>query len=105
VIENPQAIKHCNEKGRVLADAMVTLYESARAYRADWDANGIGAVLPNTTEEVKDGAHTDGRPLMTGAKANALYAAAGAIVTWFEAGNPSRITQVRQIAVNGASRF
>ena len=104
-INNPVAVRHCNEKGRVFADALLTVYDTAKKYKTDWDANSIGTLIPNTADLVEDGSATDGRYPCTGAKFNALYTLSGTIITFFETGTPSRIDQIRQVAVNGGARW
>lgn len=106
LIQNPQAVKFCNDKGRVMADVLVQTYQTSVAFLAEWNANAnLAVALPNTADVVDDTADRDGRQLMTGTKINSLVAAAQAMVTWFETGSPSRITLLRQIAVNGQPRF
>lgn len=104
-ITAPLTVRFSNEKARVFADSLVTTYETARAFSANWEALGIAAVCPNTADLVADGSEIDGRGRVTGAKLNALKTQADALLTWFEAGSPSRITQFRQIAVTGGSRI
>lgn len=104
-ITAPLAVRFSNEKARIFADSLVTTYETARAFSANWDALGLAAVVPNTADLVADGSNIDGRGPVTGAKLNALKTQADAMITWFEAGTPSRITQFRQIAVTGSARF
>jgi hypothetical protein len=104
-ITNQQAVRFCNEKARAFADSLETTYETARKYKAEWDANSLGTVLTDTADVVVDGAASDGRKVLTGAKAQALYTAASQMITWFETGTPSRIERVRQVSVNGQAKF
>ena len=69
-ITSPQAIKFSNEKIRVAADLLAQLDNFASATIAQWNAAGGSALIPNTADVIADGAATDGRPIITGAKAN-----------------------------------
>ena len=69
-ITSPQAIKFSNEKIRVAADLLAQLDNFAAAMINEWDAAGGSSLIPNTSDVIIDGAATDGRPVITGAKAN-----------------------------------
>lgn len=108
-ITNPEAVAFSNAFSRVFADALVTAYDSAVAYKAYWDArSNLSALFPNSAAEiVADGADVDGRPQMTGDKVQALYTQAGTIITWGDVvvGGKTRIVWLRTMAVNGRSRI
>lgn len=108
-ITNPEAVKFSNEFSRVFADALVTAYDSAVAYKAYWDARvNLTGLFPNLDIEiVADGADVDGRPAMTGQKVQGLYTQAGSVIAWGDVvvGGKTRITWLRTMAVNGKSRF
>lgn len=107
-ITNPIAVKFSNEKVRVLADSFVTAYETAVAFKAEWDANTLGTLFTDSASEiVADNADQDGRYILSGQKANALYTAATSFITWCDTvvATKTRIAWLRGIAVNGAARF
>jgi hypothetical protein len=108
-ITNPEAVKFSNEFVRVFADALVTAYDSAVAYKAYWDARSyLTALFPDSDVEiVDDGSAQDGRPAMTGQKVQALYNQATAILAWGDTlvGGKTRITWLRTMAVNGRSKL
>lgn len=107
-ITNPEAVKWSNECVRVFADAIVTAYDTAVAYKAKWDArSNLSALFPDSAVEiVADNSDVDGRPQMTGQKVQALYAQATAIIAWGDTvvGGKTRITWLRTMAVNGSAR-
>jgi hypothetical protein len=111
-IVQPQTVRFSNEKGRVMADTAEQLYQTAKRFQQEWAAliTAVG-VVPNTPDQIADGAHAtlgnsaDGRKPMTGAQLNNCKALADAMVTWFETGAPTRIVQLQQFSVNGAAKF
>ena len=107
-VTNPATVRFCNEKVRVYADSLVTDYETARAFVAQWAAGGMAALIPNSAaENIVDGSATDGRFPINGQQVNALLTAANAQITWFETvvSGSTRIALIRQIAVGGGSRI
>lgn len=106
-INNAEAVKFSNEKARVFADSMVTAYETATKFKAQYDAQGLDTVFPNTSEVVEDGSSTDGRTPMTGQKIRALYTAATDLISWGDTviAGKTRIIWLRTMHVNGQSRF
>jgi hypothetical protein len=107
-ITNPEAVQFSNQFVRVFADSLVTAYDTAAAYKAYWDArSNLSALFPNSAAEiVADGADVDGRPAMNGAKVQALYTQAVSVIAWGDTvvSGQTRITWLRQMAVNGKSR-
>src|ERR1051326_2918402 len=103
-ITTPEIVRFANEKGRPEADAAGQLYQTCKRFQQEWVAllNNVGSV-PNTTDQIADGSQSsaglsaDGRKPMTGAQLNVLKSLADAMVTWFETGSPSRITQLQQM--------
>jgi hypothetical protein len=108
-ITNPEAVKFSNEFVRVFADALVTAYDSAKTYKAYWDArtNLSTLFVDSAVEVVSDGADVDGRTQMTGQKVQALYIQAGTIIAWGDTlvGGKTRIDWLRTMSVNGSSKF
>lgn len=107
-ITNQEAVKFSNEKARVFADSLVTSYESAMKFKAQYDAQSLDSLFPNSAAEiVEDGSTVDGRTQLTGQKVRALYTAAVDLLGWGDAvvGGRTRIAWLRSIHVNGQSRF
>lgn len=69
-ITSPQAIRFSNEKIRVAADLIAQLDNFAATVIAEWNAAGGASLIANTSDVIADGASADGRPVITGAKAN-----------------------------------
>lgn len=70
MITNVQAVKFCNEHIRPLADTLASAQAQGNSVLAMWDAKGLGALIPNTTDVVMDGSDVDGRTQITGADVN-----------------------------------
>ena len=105
-ITNPEAVRFCNEKARVFADALLQAINTADTFLREWNANtGLAVALPNTAEDVGDGSALDGRHGLTGVKINALITAANDIMTWANTGSPTRRDRLNTIAVNAQSRY
>lgn len=108
MITNPEAVLFANQRARVFADALVTSYETAAKFKAQYDAQQLDGQFPNQAGEVvADGADIDGRPPLSGQKVRALYTAAGDLIAWGDAvvAGKARIVWLRGMSVNGASRF
>lgn len=77
-ITNPAAIQFSNEKLRVAANLIAQLDNFAASILNEWTALGGTALIPNTSDVLRDGASPtddvgtggDGRPVVTGAKLN-----------------------------------
>ena len=77
-ITNPIAIKFSNEKIRVVADLMAQLDNLGGSVLNEWNALGGTSLIPNTSDVIRDSASPnddvgtggDGRPVITGIKAN-----------------------------------
>lgn len=102
---NPQAVRFANEKARVFADALLTAVDTARVFKAIYDAGTMDNIFPATADAIADGADVDGRPRVTNNAIRALYTAATDLLTWAGTGSPTREARLRTIAVNGSSRF
>ena len=102
-IDNAQTVRFCNEKLRVLADALSTAYYAAvavtQAYYAD---PSLGELLSaNMSGAVLDGSQTDGRPIVTGNDALGLITRASELVADYEANGNAKLNTVLAAAVNG----
>jgi hypothetical protein len=111
---NPQAVSWANTRARVLADLLESAYLSCKKYKAEWDAQGLSAVIPNDATLVADGSAVDGRPPCKNSTCNDLYTRATDFITWYEGGSGPTVTgggtfgvanTVRAIEVNGRSQF
>lgn len=104
-IDNPQVRKFANERARIAADAIVTCYETLKRLQVEYDAAGGDTLFPATTDRIVDGSETDGRTRITTGQVRGLNTLSAALVTYLDGGTPSRISQVRQVAVNGTPRY
>jgi len=104
-IDNPQAVRFSNERGRVCADALVSAYHTAKETLIGWDIWQLAELVPADGGTIADGADRDGRPPADGANVNALMAAAAALVDFFEANDQAVLKAALAISVNGRSRI
>lgn len=104
-ITNPEAIKFCNEKIRVMGDILGQAYFTAKALKAEWDANNMGALLPVSADVVVDGSATDGRHVITGNDAQGIIARANDLISDMEANGGAKLNTVLNVAVNYQARF
>ena len=102
---NPQAVKFANEKARVFADALLSAIQTARQYKAIYDAQILDSVFPATADSIADGSDVDGRSRVSNNAIRALYTAATDMLTWAGQGTPTREARLLTIAVNATSRF
>jgi len=92
-----------------MADLLYTLYETAESVAAQWNAQGVSAIIPNDTTVIADGAATDGRPPMTNAQVNNIINRCLDVVNWMNgsasvpAGDNSKavLSTVAAVQVNG----
>lgn len=99
-ITDPNAIRFANTRVRPLADRIAQLYNLIVADANEFTALGVGALFPNDTSPVSDGAVTDGRPQITGADVNNIFTIASTIKTSLEASSKTTLNQVLKVAVN-----
>ena len=99
-ITNVQAIQFCNEQIRPLANRMAQLYYDAKGVVDEWNANSLSAVIPNTSDVIVDGSATDGRPIITGAKATNIVTRAQEVIADYEASSNAKLNTVLQVAVD-----
>ena len=105
-INDPQAVKFCNERLRVAADAAIQAYRTLKQLKAEWEANNLGALIPPTDDLIADGSQIDGRPRLSGSLATiACGAIAQRIIDSFESLNGDALAILLKIAVNTAPRF
>lgn len=105
-IDNPQAVRFCNEQVRILADTLLSAYRTAQAVREFYYAHpDLGDLFYNNSSElVEDGSATDGRPRMTGNDVLALITRADELVADYQATSNAKLNTVLKAAVNGQSR-
>lgn len=104
-ITNPQAVLFANAKARVLADSLLAAIQTAREFDAQYTAQSGDTLFPNTADLIADGSETDGRQRVQAQTVRALRTAAQDLVIWAAVGSPTRETRLRQVSVNGGSRF
>jgi len=105
-IDNPQAVRFCNEQVRILADTLLSAYRTAQAVREFYYAHPeLGTLFQqNGNELVEDGSATDGRPRMTGNDVLTLITRADELVADYQATSNAKLNTVLRAAVNGQSR-
>lgn len=104
-ITDPQAVKFCNEKVRVMADTLTSNYWTCKAIVAEWNATSMSAKITNTADNVVDGSASDGRSPITGAMANNIINRATEVITDYEASVNAKLNTVEQVKVNGQAKF
>lgn len=98
-IVNPQVIKFANEQARQAADQLAQTFYRLEVVLDQWTALN-GASLPNDGSVVVDGAQTDGRPILTGAKLHNLMSRLSESITDYEANSNAKLNTVLGVAVN-----
>ena len=102
-ITNPEAVRFCNERVRVLADLATRYYYAAKALNNEWVATDMGTKIPNSgTEIVVDGSAQDGRSTITGANVNGLRNHVVTMLTDLEANSNLKLNILLGIEVNGS---
>ncbi len=101
-ITNPEVVRFCNEKVRALADLATRYHYAALALLNEWDATGMGALIPNTADVVVDGSAGDGRSPITGAMVNQFQGHMDTMVADLVANNNAKLNILLQIEVNGS---
>lgn len=99
-ITNPQAVKFANEHARTICDKYAQLYYAAKTVLDVWGAQGIGALVPNTTDVIVDGSAQDGRATITGANVNGLITQLGLFVADLDANTKAKLNVLLKIAVH-----
>lgn len=99
-IDNPQVVKFCNEKMRVVADKLAAAYYFAKLVRNEWYARNMGAIIPVSSDEIIDGSAVDGRPVITANDINVLMQSIESYVNKFEANNNAELYDILKIAPN-----
>ena len=97
-IDNPEAVRFCNEKVRVAANRLAKAYFFAKEVAAEWYANNMGALLPVDGGDVLDGSATDGRHVITGNDATALIVRLTELVADYEASDNAKLNTVMAVA-------
>ncbi len=102
-ITNPQAVRFANEEVRTVSDKAAAYYWQAKAFLTEWDANDLGAVIPNDAVEiVVDGSAEDGRGPITGEDINDLRTHIETMVADLEANANLKLNILLKIEVNGS---
>ena len=102
-ITDPQVVKFSNEEVRTVADKAVAYYWQAKAFVTEWDAQGLGALIPNSAAEiVVDGSAEDGRGPITGQDIHNLYTQLTTMITDLENNSNLKLNVLSKIEVNGS---
>ena len=100
-ITNPQVVKFSNEEARRIADIIHGLYNAAKSFQLEWDANDMGTIIPNDNAEiVQDGSDVDGRGPVSGSNLHGMKAYIDGFVSDLEANSNAKLTVVARISVN-----
>lgn len=99
---NPQAIRVVNEKVRPSADKIIQIYFFMKVMQAEYASQGWSALFPvgDPSGEVKDGAATDGRTIVTNGEVNDAITALGAFITFMEQNTNQQLNRFLAVAVN-----
>lgn len=101
-ITNPQVRRFANEEARVVADRATEYYYKAKAFLDEWDATGMGALVPNTADIIIDRDQDDGRAWITGAMVHGLHDHLAVMIADLEANTNAKLNVLLQIEVNGS---
>jgi hypothetical protein len=85
MITDPQAIRFSNDTLRTFADAYVGAYQRAKEIQIRW---------------ASEGAHVDGRTVVTGADANDIVDAANQLVASLDANSMELLLRLSKYSVN-----
>lgn len=99
-IENPEAVKFCNERVRIAANKLSASYWFAKSVAAEWYANNMGALIPVDGGDVNDGAQTDGRHVITGNDATAIITRLTELTADYEANTNAKLNTILAVATN-----
>src|SRR5688572_14166812 len=100
-ITNPEAVAFSNTRIRPAADRLAQLYYWAKLVVQEWNATGMATLIPNqTTETMVDGAATDGRHVITGAKATSIITRLQEFITDYEQTSNAKLNTVLAVSVH-----
>ena len=99
-ITNPQAVAFCNTQIRPTCDRFIQLYYQCKQVQDQWTAQGLAALLPNSTDNIVDGSATDGRSPITDGNVNIIMSQIGTFIANMEATSKLQYNQIAVGAVN-----
>lgn len=97
---NPLVITFCNEKVRPIADRYAQLYWLAKIFITEWNASGLGALIPNNSDTIDDKGDLDGRGVITGALVNGIKTNLDAVIADLEASSNLKLNGLTKVAVH-----
>ena len=97
-ITDAAAVKFANEQIRVAANDLAQAYYRARRIVDQWFALSMSAAITNTADEIIDGSQTDGRPVITGAKATNVITRLSEFCSDYEANSNAKLNTVLAVA-------
>ena len=101
LIDNPEAVRFCNERVRTAADKLAQLYYTAKSVSQEWAANDLGSVIAyNNADLVVDGSATDGRHPISGIDVNNLVTRLTELVADMEANSSAKLNTVLAVTVH-----
>lgn len=107
-ITNPQAIAFSNNRLRRAADKLASAYFFAKIVVAEWNANGMSALITNTADVLRDSASPgddsgtggDGRTVVTGQELTSIVTRCQELIADMEAGSNAKLNTLLAVAVN-----
>ena len=98
---NPQAVRICNEKIRMLADRAGQFYNLCKSYQGEAQAENWPSLFTGGVgNTISDGADVDGRVVITDADVANFITFIAAQITAYEATSNANRNLVLKIAVN-----
>lgn len=98
-IDNPQAVRFCNERVRTAANAFAQLYNWAKSVSAEWTAQDMALKIANSAgDKVIDGSATDGRPIITGEDVYNVKDLVSEIIMLLETNTSEKLNKVLRVA-------
>lgn len=110
-ITNPEAVRFCNERVRVVADRLAQAYYFAKSVLDEWNANNYGGTILSNSDPsavIRDqaspsddvGTGGDGRKVITTNDVHNLINRCSDLVTDHEAGGGAKRNTILNVAVN-----
>lgn len=108
-ISDPTVIGFCDSKIRPMSNNMLALYYMSLAVKTEWTGRGGSSFIIDDSQEIKDGADKDARPVIDGAAVNDLIGTIDAFVTMLEANDKAQLNALIAVAnesiVTGITRM
>lgn len=100
-INDPQAIKFCDERLRPFSNKLIEVYRESVFIADEWRALGMAAKIPDKADQIDDKAATDGRPVISGASANAIINLGQALIDDIQANDKAKLDAILKVSTRG----